>query len=812
MNDDSYLIDMDTLEPQFTAPITPTITSHPEADADTITQIERLLLAIERLRGERDNLRRNVQFLESESRFAIEALEAKLSASMSTASNYTMATVEQLKAQIHEMHAQNMEVDRAKAGEIRKLQLHVQGLAIALGRVTSEQETSRSEHSQETHNELMNLQTTLEESQVDVKELEQRYDVTVLCLEAVTSQRDDLLNQLQTKDTEWEQETESLRMAEREARERLDEFEREMSELNHHMEEIESDRDSLALQVTNLTTDLQIAQDELTNAETRYTNLQFHQLSSMTNNEATRTLRDHIEELEMRVMRRTEQIGIHQHDIRRLETNLRLQEERLGEMTVELEMMAAQKDAMVEDCADAREARDEAIGRVERLEEELETIEGRNDENMALVTNLIAVIAETVARAREAIGQASSQATGTEHDLFLTQEQQSALQQVDEKLASLLELTKQSDEHYEELQKVSLALVQLQTETKELSTLAQILQEEKVALEFQIAALKDQAHESIILDLQSKNKDLQDQIQEKERACASNDNAERALIQVKLQHAEAVGKLQSHLVETESALEELQTRYKSSEGDHQRAVEEAKSSIQQLEQRLEATTKTLAELTQTHKHVDALEKEHAKRIFDLQDQLDKTSGAQQEALKSRDALHTENIRLAHEIDRIEKEKDVLLSRARDDKLAVQQELDKKVQSLQGKFEEETRLLQISKEEATRLELRLQDETTGRAQDQKAHAEALSSANEQYEQAEESISQLRADLARLQKNLEANQGYLAAAEEEKTILQQDITTFEAEVQKSKSLSRYLETQIKDRYDYPFFLFADIPFSP
>jgi myosin protein heavy chain len=523
----------------------------------------------------------------------------------------------------------------------------------------------------------------------------------------------------------------------------------------------------------------------------------------MTNNEATRTLRDHIEELEMRVMRRTEQIGIHQHDIRRLETNLRLQEERLGEMTVELEMMAAQKDAMVEDCADAREARDEAIGRAEALEEEMEAVEGRNDENKALVTNLIAVIAETVARAREAIGQARAQATGAKHDLFLTQKQQGTLQQeLDEKLASFLDLTKQSDENREELQKVRLALIQCQTEAKELSILAQNLQEEKAALEAQIVALKEQADESNIL--QNQNKDLLHRIQEKERAGATNDDAERVLVQVKLQHADAIGKLQIRLVETESALEELQMRYKSSEQDHQREVEDAKASIHGLEQRLDATSRTLAELTQTHEQVDALEKEHAKRIIDLQDQLDKTSKAQQDALKSRDDLHTENVRLAHEMDQLQQENDSLLSRSQDDKLAVQQELEKKVQSLQGRFEEETRLLQISKEEAARLELRLRVEAEGRAQDHKAHGVELSSANKQYELAEESISQLRADLATLQENLEVKQGYLAAAEEEKTILQQDITTFEAEVQKSKSLSRFLEAQIKDRYECPLFV--------
>ena len=47
-----------------------------------------------------------------------------------------------------------------------------------------------------------------------------------------------------------------------------------------------------------------------------------------------------------------------------------MQEDRLFEMVMALEMMAAQKDAIVEDCADAREARDEAV---EALEEELES-------------------------------------------------------------------------------------------------------------------------------------------------------------------------------------------------------------------------------------------------------------------------------------------------------------------------------------------------------------------------------------------------------------------------------------------------------
>ena len=134
------------------------------------------------------------------------------------------------------------------------------------------------------------------------------------------------------------------------------------------MELVESDRNNLTLHVTNLSANLKKVQEELTEAESRYSTLQSHQLSNTPTSEATRALKEQIKELEMRVLRRTEEIGIHQHDIRRMETNLRLQEERLIEMTVEMETLAAQKEAMVEDCAEAREARDEALARMEDME------------------------------------------------------------------------------------------------------------------------------------------------------------------------------------------------------------------------------------------------------------------------------------------------------------------------------------------------------------------------------------------------------------------------------------------------------------
>ncbi|KAJ3517877.1 hypothetical protein NLJ89_g226 [Agrocybe chaxingu] len=799
MNDDSCLIDMDTLEPQaFLRQPSPT---SQVPDVDTVDHIERLLAAIDRLRAERDSLRRDVQFLESESKFAIEALEARLSASSSTASEQTAATIGQLKAEMDEMHAQivaaterNSAALHRKDVEIRRLGTQLQGLAITLAHIDLQRTTTFP--IQSSGSDIFS-QAPSQESIVGMEELQKRYGVTVVCLEAITSQRDDLLKQLQAKDSQWEHELESLRMDAQqqleEARQQLDEVVHQLSELNAHLEDVESDRDSLHLQVTNLMVDLQQAQDELTNAESRYTNLQFHQLSNMTSHEATRTLREHIEELEGRVMRRTEQIGIHQHDIRRLETNLKLQEERLTEMTADLETITAQKDAMVEDCADAREARDEALARIETLEDELEA----NGDNAALVTTMIGVVADTVSQARDSIRRSREELVRARQEVSSLRQERSALQEeLQSNSTALAELSQQSDQHCQELDVVRGTLSDSQNEAKELSILARRFREEKAALESQLAELQKQDHESIIRELGLQKKTLETRLQELEQSGTVHQDAESELVQIKLEHAEAMGAVQKRLVEASSALEQLETRYKSSEENHHRALDGVNSTIRGLEERLDITKKDLLVLRESRDESDALSKDYDKKIHELRVQLDKTSHDLESARQSRDALQEDNARLLEDLDRIRREQDVLLDGVRNEEHAAQQELEKKVVSLQGRFEENARLLDISKEEAARLAQRLQEEVEGRAHDQKKYSKEVTAAVERSKAADDSRSQLEEELAIIQDKLQRAQVDLETTEEDKIALQQEITTLEAEVQKSKSLQRYLEGQVKD----------------
>ncbi|KAF9567768.1 hypothetical protein CPC08DRAFT_680446 [Agrocybe pediades] len=799
MGDDGCLIDMETLEPSSTAPTRSTSTKQPEVDMDTVSQMERLLNAVDRLRHERDTLRRDLQFVETESKFAIEALEAKLAASASPSSNeQTMHTIEQLRAEMDEMHAQFVSVTesmseslRMKNLKIRELRVQVEALTIVVGHAASVSDDP----------DLSWTEDGLSESQSGLKELEERYEEMSGALEAMTNERNELYERLRHRDDEWQEAVESLKMDEQDAQERLEQAMCELAELNNHIDNVESERDSLTLQVTNLTADLQLAQEELTQAESRYTNLQFHQLSNMTSSEATRTLRDHIEELEGRVLRRNEAIGILQHDVRRLDTNLRLQEERLVEMTAELEMITAQKDAMVEDCADAREARDTALFRVEKLEDEMEILEDRVADDQNVISGLITVIADTVSRARYAIRVSSNKAEAVSQ-----QEHLELQRQLDEKIRSLMESTKRSEEHAAELQKVRLALEQCQTEAKELSQLSKDLQAEKEALETKVTEAQEheQGNEKAISDLQKLNHDLQERIQAMEQAANSTADDSEDVTQLKVQHAQALATLQQRLAETETTLEQLQAKQVVFKEDHRKVLEEHNATIVELQEQLESANKELSDLQQLKSKQEESGQADADKLSTLEADLKKVSEERDAAVKSLEELEQQKQTLADELARVEAEKEELESNYS----TAQKELERKVQSMEGRFEEELRLSAISKEEVGSLTIRLQQEVEARSRDREDHEAALAESEERLAQAARDIDALRSTLADVQKKVEETETALSESEDVKISLQEQITSLEAEVQKSKSLHRYTETQIKENTQLVATLKADV----
>lgn len=724
--------------------------------------MERLLAAVERLRNERDALRRDVQFLQSESQFTVEALEAKLAAS-----SQSNAELQALRTQLDETLA----TDEVKNHRIDQLANAFLASAVVIQHLHSECNSAQEPQS--------------EESPIDMK---QKLEITMRCLEETTDQRNDLMSRLDCTERESNEQLAELKLAYQEAKDMAENLDGKLSEASKALEQVESERDSLSVQVTNLTVDLDKAQQGLSDAESRYSSLQFHQLSNMTADEATQALKEQIEELEMRVLRRTEQIGVHQHDIRRMETNLRLQEDRLMEMTTEMETLAAQKEAMVEDCADARDARDEALTKVDKLEVEVEALEGRLQNSDNALEAMVQVILQALGEHRGALQSSEAESQRISLDLqALTTEHTDALERLQRKVAECEKLeSRLVDAETAALLQEQLAELQERHEaqcadTKSLTAQLQNLREEKAQSCAEISQLEAKIGEldQLITDMHNRHEtavlDLQRRLQEKTMA---DDDSENELVQMKVRHIEELGCLQSRLVETSSALEQALAQHTALESTYQWSLSEAARIQKELQERLQDAAELHKKAMDDQLHTQGSQNQE---IAVLKEQLAK---AEDEVRKARQSLQqleqtlTERDRL-HTLD-LEKHQ------SRIDQLSgVVAELE------QSLISEDQKTKQLTGE-ITRLQEELQVQRDARNEEQSA----IQVLSEQIKRSESMLQSVKDELVLVQKELEDRQRDHEAVEEERTALQQDITVLEADGQRLQSLIRHLERQIQD----------------
>lgn len=828
LNADVAIIDA-SIEQPFTLPPMP---------QEAVTHIERLLVAIERLRGERDNLQRDMHFLESESKFAIDALKAKLAASPSSSIDdeaESAKTIFQLQTEIDALRDQLTTATVQREGIILAKDKHIEQLVLAAtaSAVAVEHLQSQSDHLQhrffETCHSRAEVKENLKSSQKYAEELEVKLEVTVLCLEATTSQQNDVMTQLAAKDAKQQDEVREVKSALRETRDCLEQAEMDLANVSKTLEGVESERDSLALQITNLSTDLRVAQEDLATAEDRYSSLQSHQLSSMSSNEATRLLQDQIEELEMRVMRRTEQIGIHQHDIKRLETNLRLQEERLGEMTTELEMMAAQKDAMVEDCADAREARDETLARLDRLEMDMEM---RIEESDNVAAALVAVVFETVSHSRDTFRQSNARVSKAEEELDRLN---AARQHILDQNSILLDALRSSDDHTTQSTlalAVSHAALQsartcIRTMRNVKNTQGDLLEERRKAaslrkqledlesqtskdaldfsvrtseLEAQIIGLQDELSSAEVAHHAAVNELLRSQ----ERLKKSTDVAQRShvdgspeneLTLIKARHAEELEDVQSRLVETSAVLKELQAHHASAETKHHQAFLHASETKQELERRLAQASESLH---QEKQQADQVQKEALAELSRLHGDLDVALTNAQNARDSREELQTLYDRVSNELAQVRQDHETRFASLTDQSLAIRQELEGKIADLQSRFDKQSSELDNALQETRQVAQRLQESLKQLSAAKESHQKELHSVDQIRHNAESALGQHHREMSIVKGQLEQVRIDLETLQEEKLSLHQEITTLEAEFQRSISLRRFLESQAQDRF--------------
>jgi len=425
---------------------------------------------------------------------------------------------------------------------------------------------------QEEHNQII----------YELKKSEERNETLEVKLVSIVGKHDDLASQLEEKKNE-------MKFSQKISQDHLDQVNENLKEVSRTLEVVESERDSLALQVANLTVDLEAAQNELTSAEERYNALQANQLSSMSSSEATHALRNQIVELEDRVLRRNEQIGIHQHDIRRLETNLKLQEEIIGEMRLEFETLTTQNEAMLEDCADAREIRNEALSRVESLEEEVELLESKFASSDQALKTLICLLVETRKKSPPRY-----QVTALENQVKNSQERYVALEiNLDEIRLSTAQ----------EMRQATTVLAISQLELKKVDNLARRLLVEKARFKNDLALANEQINEehatnrrledecaslrhgssSSVVELANKSSEYQTEI----------NTLKRRISEV----AEENGRIQKQLIDSSARLEEMQQEKEVRSVEYEKArsqlalVHEAE--IENLREELLVATTTL---------------------------------------------------------------------------------------------------------------------------------------------------------------------------------------------------------------------------
>ncbi|KAF8140526.1 hypothetical protein EV363DRAFT_1393429 [Boletus edulis] len=340
--------------------------------------IQTLLQAIDRLRDERDGLKRALEFSEVEYRITTESFQTRI-ASLTrqlTKSAHDVAT-DKSNACADQRMKQLASCAAAFAVVISNLQTHLDLSEDRLSATFADLAASNSQ----LHDTLAVIDDQKQSLSTNVHEhdaLLQKFNTVAKELSESDDERGRLRLQLADVEGQFGAVKERANASEAVKEEANQNFllaEQRFVILNKNYQDIESERNSLALQATNLQDDLARVREDLALTQDRYNTLHAQQLSAMSASEVVRALKDRIKELEARIVHCTDQIGDYQHDIRRLEANVKLHEERIVEMTSELELLASQKEAMVEDCAEAREVRDEAIERLEAADEEAERIQ-----------------------------------------------------------------------------------------------------------------------------------------------------------------------------------------------------------------------------------------------------------------------------------------------------------------------------------------------------------------------------------------------------------------------------------------------------
>ena len=833
--------------------------------------VEKLLTAVDRLRNERDDLRRQLEFLQVESKFTIEALENKINTGVSfvqAAATTEDPRVLQLQGEVQELlerlakassrshkdlSSSAMESSRlsliasASLVMVEHLQTRVDHDNEAMGQTLIEVSHLRSQlqdtmsSSVESHHtnhtlrqSLLDLQLRLESSTSSLHDIQRQRDDLLLQVDHLQSQivaSDHIREQYQELQSSHERTTTRLAVA------------------TNTLEDAESERNSLRVEVVNLQGDIVLAQNSLKQAEQRYSDLQNQQLSSLSSTQVNRKLKEQIEDLEGRVARRTEQIGIHQHDIKRLETNLKLQEDRIAEMTNELEIAMSEKESMVEDCADAREARDRALKKTDDLEDAIETLETQRRSFEAQrdseVSGLVEVWSSTLAKSRSSITRlraAAHEASAANLDMsqrlqFISAERDSVLSLL-ERQASELELERNTAvAHREEARNAVVALAVVRTANaedlltiqqdrdricallsatrdelndrlKEINSIQVQLQgrnsqelaentEHQARHSAEVVKLKaanadlSQSHAELEVELAQSRQELRRAEEQHDRLRADADALREQIAQRQIDHTEELESLRGKLQQVAVDLQEAREAHALAEN----ASLELSAANAGLEGRLYSMSKQRDEDSLLIADLQSREADHREQVLGIQNRLDNATKELRQTTQEKDDLQiclrdarAEHSRVATE-DRVRE-----LLQERD---ALQEKMDQTESHHATELAQVQERVQLLQTEADSLRDQLDQAIADTKRMRAAFEAELRESAERFENARAQQDDAQAQLSSLESECDDLETRLQTAMGEKDALEAKNTNLESDIQRTLSMQRYLESQLKDR---------------
>ncbi|KAI0778792.1 hypothetical protein BD413DRAFT_117998 [Trametes elegans] len=717
-------------------------------DEATVATMEKLLNTIERLRGERDGLRRDLEFLNAENRFAVQSLEAKLT--VATSAPPTPATdMAELNLLRGHVQAFQEQAERSARATVALAIVAQHAGSLDQGDITRIQELSQ--QLTDTDERLQHAQRHLEQRERDVRELEQQLSSATESLGSVESQVPGLRATIERLEGELSNE----RASHVETGAALADVEAQLTAANLALTDAEAERDALALEKTHLQQDLEKARQELADADERH-GRQLHALSSGQPTAAAQgALRAQIQELEGRIDRRTAQIGMHQHDIARLEMNLKLQEERIAEMTAEMDVAQGEKDAMLEDCRTTRDQRDEALRKCDDLEEALETVEeARDTEVEGVVKAAFGAMSQRRAAVswwRREVARHSKDVAGLQERIqSITGEKEALSAQIaaslakQEHLAQALEdkasafdaLQQERDSAMNETQHMSSALSTLQAQLDQAATDARAAEEAKTAVDSQLAALSGEldAKDKELSSLRGQLTAVRDSHADRQSLDASIFAQEKAELELQLQDARAsLAKLGESHQETAEKLAQV-------EQELSRAEDELSHHLSESALRSEAEEHLRDELAQA-------KKQREEEVATLQDQLKSVSDELAEITRLRVDADASRKLAEEELARTKEQLEARLAEV-GKSLDAASSLEAELEQLRTKHDEETRTLRERLESIT---ADLASASSRRDELEALHEQAVRNAEERSQQlleAQEKVETLEKELAAL----------------------------------------------------------------